>query len=315
MSKRNLLLCFDAFGTLFTPSTPIPTAYVQAAARHGINCGNAEHPKALAAQFKLAFKDESKQNPNYGRATGLGAEKWWGNVIQKSFKEFVKPDQEVPQALITDLLRRYSTKEGYRLYPDVLPFFQTLRDKISRGADASSWPWDKTVVGIITNSDDRVPGILNSFGLRIGPRRVGKSDQRSQKATLGDDISFVVLSYDVGFEKPDRRMFDAASEMLQETLAGNDEELKADDFEKLYVGDELEKDYLGAEAAGWNSIYLDRGSSTGGSGGDGELELVRKNVTDKEGKTTCVTAAKDLRALGSWCSSRKIGGSKDESTD
>lgn len=28
----------------------------------------------------VAFKHESKQNPNYGKATGLGAEKWWGNV-------------------------------------------------------------------------------------------------------------------------------------------------------------------------------------------------------------------------------------------
>lgn len=78
--KKNLLLCFDAFGTLFTPSTAIPTAYVRAAARHGIDCGNAEHPHALAAQFKQAFNEEAKQNPNYGKATDLGAEKWWGNV-------------------------------------------------------------------------------------------------------------------------------------------------------------------------------------------------------------------------------------------
>ena len=30
--------------------------------------------------LRTAFKKESKQNPNYGKATGLGAEKWWSNV-------------------------------------------------------------------------------------------------------------------------------------------------------------------------------------------------------------------------------------------
>lgn len=30
--------------------------------------------------LRTAFKKESTQNPNYGKATGLGAEKWWSNV-------------------------------------------------------------------------------------------------------------------------------------------------------------------------------------------------------------------------------------------
>lgn len=79
-AKKNLLLCFDAFGTLFTPSLPIPVAYARAAARHGIDCGDTEDPQVVGSRFKEAFNDQSKRNPNYGRATGLGAEKWWGNV-------------------------------------------------------------------------------------------------------------------------------------------------------------------------------------------------------------------------------------------
>lgn len=79
-SKRNLLLCFDAFGTLFTPGVPVPVAYAKAAARHGIDCGDTVHANAVAASFKAAFKQESKAHPNYGKAAGLGAEKWWGNV-------------------------------------------------------------------------------------------------------------------------------------------------------------------------------------------------------------------------------------------
>ncbi len=81
--KKNLLLCFDAFGTLFTPSVPVPKAYAAAALRHGIKCGDVDSPEAITsvtAQFKPSFKHESARNPNYGKATGLGAEKWWSNV-------------------------------------------------------------------------------------------------------------------------------------------------------------------------------------------------------------------------------------------
>jgi hypothetical protein len=79
-TKKNLLLCLDAFGTLFTPSIPIPIAYARAAAHHGIHIPNTEDPKEVEKRFKEAFKRESQQNPNYGKATGMGAEKWWGNV-------------------------------------------------------------------------------------------------------------------------------------------------------------------------------------------------------------------------------------------
>ena len=78
--KKNLLLCFDAFGTLFTPSVPIPIAYARAAKRHGIQCGDTDKAKKVGARFKDSFKSESQKNPNYGKANGLGAEKWWANV-------------------------------------------------------------------------------------------------------------------------------------------------------------------------------------------------------------------------------------------
>lgn len=80
-AKKNLLVCLDAFGTLFKPSVPIPVAYADAAAQHGIDCGDMKKAQLeVGARFKDAFKDESTRNPNYGRATGLGAENWWGNV-------------------------------------------------------------------------------------------------------------------------------------------------------------------------------------------------------------------------------------------
>jgi FMN phosphatase YigB (HAD superfamily) len=111
-----------------------------------------------------------------------------------------------------------------------------------------------------------------------------------------DDVSFVVLSYDVGFEKPDRRMFDSAVSMLQKTLAGNEDGLVADDFEKLYIGDEVEKDYVGAEAAGWRSILLDRENTTATK----SKELSYADVKDKSGTQRKVLVTNDLSALSGW---------------
>ncbi|KAH7088154.1 HAD-like domain-containing protein [Paraphoma chrysanthemicola] len=302
-AKRNLLLCFDAFGTLFAPSIPIPRAYARAAARHGILVSDTpEGESRVGARFKEAFKTESKKNPNYGIVTGLGAERWWGNIIRNTFTSFLKPGQEVPPALVTDLLEQFSTDRGYTLKPDVIDFFQELRKKKTTGkTQAMPWPFQKTVVGIITNSDHRVPGILESFGLNVSKQRVGESS-RLAKPSSEHDIDFVVLSYDVGYEKPDRRIFDAATQLLADSLKEDGEGLTTDDFERLYVGDEIEKDYIGARAAGWDAVLLDRHDSTKGDSrsNDENFSFGELEVKDKEGNDRKVTMAKTLFALQEW---------------
>lgn len=176
-----------------------------------------------------------------------------------------------------------------------------IRRKASNQSIDQSWPWEKTVVGIITNSDDRVPGILESFGLKVGPRRVGTPDQRTAEAVLEDDISFVVLSYDVGAEKPDRSIFDAAITSLEETLAGRSDALKVGDFEKLYVGDSLEHDYFGAKRAGWNALMLDRNEHYKSVFSKKDKSVVRTSIKHKTGNNFAkVAIIQNLQALGDW---------------
>lgn len=184
------------------------------------------------------------------------------------------------------------------MYEDVMPFFKMLREMEMK--DHEVWNWDKTVVGIITNSDDRVTGILESFGLKIGSRRVCTSDQRHLERSLDDDISFVILSYDVGFEKPDRRMFDSATDMLRQMLAVSHEGLKVDDFEKIYVGDELQKDYNGARDAGWSGLLLDRSSTTATASKASHRQLAEKTVQDKNGASQTVLTVTSLQGLSEW---------------
>lgn len=184
-------------------------------------------------------------------------------VIKGTFSPYIGPSEKVSEALISELLVRFSTSEGYDMYPDVLPFFRMLKQastERARAENEATWRWEKTVVGIITNSDDRVASVLSSFGLKVGPRRVGGPSHRIAGVSPYNDIQFVVLSYDVGYEKPDHRIFDAAIEMLKETLASDPATFgeSVNEYEKLYVGDSLEKDYLGAEASGWNAVYMDR---------------------------------------------------------
>lgn len=168
------------------------------------------------------------------------------------------------------------------MHADVLPFFEELRK--ARKCPDSNDPLSSLRVGIISNSDDRVSSILDSLGLRVGSRRYGMSLETSNLDGQGrDDIDFVALSYDVGVEKPDQKIFDAARE-----LGAMGSELEPG--ECLHVGDDFIKDVRAAEAAGWKSLRVDRSrekennlTRQGGLGVEGLVELVsilRMGYTD-----------------------------------
>ena len=149
--------------------------------------------------------------------------------------------------MILKLLQRFWCSEGYTLFSDVQPLIGKLRD--THKANNT-----RVVIGIITNSDDRVPDILRSFGLSVSRLRYGNHTTSAVYSEREHDIDFSVISYDVGHEKPDKRIFQAAEEVLSR---------KADDvagWRKVYVGDEYDKDVVGALNAGWNAVLIDRES-------------------------------------------------------
>ncbi|KAL8870423.1 MAG: hypothetical protein Q9174_003530, partial [Haloplaca sp. 1 TL-2023] len=196
------------------------------------------------------FKHQKKEHPNYGKASGMDPTRWWSNVIRSTFLPISPPSAAVPQSLIVALLRRFSSQEGYRLFDDVLPFFLELnRWRTQPGAThANGFDPMHLQVGIISNSDDRVSAILASLGLHVNERTCGPSAAIEAKGPF--DIDWVTLSYDVGAEKPDRSIFDAAEKTSAITR----------DSENLFchVGDSLSEDYHGAREAGWESLLLDR---------------------------------------------------------
>ena len=171
-------------------------------------------------------------------------------MIQSTFEPIASPDT-LPQKLIPNLLDHFSSSAGYQIYPDVLGFFRRLRSQRYLAQRHPTAPVD-TVVGMITNSDSRVPSILDSYGLRIGARRFSPTVSEEPLLKLPtNDFDFVTLSYDVGLGKPDRGIFDAAK-----MCAGSLRSEK--DIEQIYihVGDDRIKDFQAAENAGWKGVWL-----------------------------------------------------------
>lgn len=75
--RHNLVLCFDAFGTLIKPKQPILNQYALVAEQCGLKNLDVSQ---LTASFAAAYKAESAAHPNYGKASNMGAERWWTNV-------------------------------------------------------------------------------------------------------------------------------------------------------------------------------------------------------------------------------------------
>ncbi|KAJ6031069.1 hypothetical protein N7540_001801 [Penicillium herquei] len=285
---RTLLLTFDAFDTLFSPRPSVPEQYVSVAHEYGLS-RTAITPKKLRAAFKDSYRTQLAQYPNYGRDDVLrgrygGPRQWWEEVIQNTFaqtlsssKQCSNKQPQLPTGLVQNLLDRFAGAEGYSLYEDVPPFFARMRE-----LKASELGYfDRVVIGVISNSDDRVPAVLRDLGLRVGDLRADQDlpsmvlpgfEQRSYAdfdndtamrrydgLQLDDDIDMVITSYEAGEEKPNRLIFDVAER--QARILVRQPGLPEDEpWTRVHVGDDYNKDYLAARNAGWHSYLLLRGN-------------------------------------------------------
>lgn len=159
----------------------------------------------------------------------------------------------------------------------------------------------RLVIGVITNSDDRVPDVLSSLGLRVNGLRYGTSlekisEKSGRKQTEAQDIDFCIMSYDVGVEKPHSEIFNAAVSTLDSLLSAEGNSFERNDWDLLYVGDEVAKDAKGAVQAGWNAVLLDRGSEVDAAY-EGDAPGV-EGVLEVEGKE--VPVLKGFEALGTY---------------
>lgn len=315
--KRTLLLTFDAFGTLFHPHPPVPEQYAATAHEFGLP-RELVTPHRIRTAFKDVFRAHLKQYPNYGRADVLrgrygGPRQWWEEVIRGCFRQVLASEQELgssgqwvpadvigdyelPNRMIEALVNRFAGPEGYTLYEDVGPFFARMREIRTSPSPSPGRSFDRILLGVISNSDDRVPSVLKALGLRVGdmradqdlssmelpgfeqrrgPRNNTVDAQESHVTGAGNrldvdlDLDLIITSYEAGKEKPNRLIFDVARRQAQ--LLAREEKhthgsaplgvANRDEWVCVHVGDDYEKDYLAAMDAGWRSYLLPRGEA------------------------------------------------------
>ena len=208
------VIFFDAMGTLFDLKSSVGETYAAVAARFGVSVSGPALDRAFAAAFRvappMAFPGVSPE------ALAQCESDWWLALAQQTFAQAGVIDQfDSFPAFFRELYRHFSTPEPWRVYPDTVP---TLEQWRSRGVP----------LGVISNFDSRLHGILKELGLR-------------------DYFSSVTISTEAGAAKPDAAIFAVAlaKHGIQPALA-------------WHIGDSRSADYVGARAAGIQGFWLRR---------------------------------------------------------
>jgi putative hydrolase of the HAD superfamily len=138
---------------------------------------------------------------------------WWREVVFRTL------GQENP-ACFEELFEIFAHAGAWQVFPDVE---ETLREAHSRGLP----------IGVISNWDERLRPLLDEIG-------------------LARYIDSMTISCEVGTEKPDAKVFQAALH-----TAG------VEANEAVHVGDSYKEDVCGAEAVGMTAILLNRNRGEG----------------------------------------------------
>ncbi|PNF32148.1 Rhythmically expressed gene 2 protein [Cryptotermes secundus] len=213
--SRLRLVTFDVTETLLTFRVPPAEKYADVGAQFGVIVD----PNVISANFKKHWRYMSTSHPNFGQRTGLGWEKWWKLLVNKTFQDTVQGNAynvSIFDTIGDHLIELYKTCECWKTVEgaeELLNHFNKLR----------------VPLGIISNYDERLETVLEAMDLH-------------------HHFQFIITSYCAGFEKPDSRIFRLALCQL-----GNGS-IKPN--EALHVGNMPEIDYLGAVKAGWNAALV-----------------------------------------------------------
>ncbi len=202
---------FDLYGTLAGFDPPREEIQARAAAKFGLEVTK----KGIDAGYHMADEFMTRQNSRKPIRTMNANEQW---AFFSNFEQLILKGagHEVGQVVAGQVWAEVR-KQEYRiaLFPDVIDGLDRLR---SHGL----------TVSVISN--------MNTTGERL-----------CDDLGLTGHVDFAITSGEIGFEKPDPRIFEAALARANVT---------AD--QAALVGDQLESDIYGAEAVGMRPILMDR---------------------------------------------------------
>lgn len=168
------------------------------------------------------------------------------------------------------LLRRFASAEAYQLSEGIPETLKRISNTHQTGSQEREGKRTLTL-SMATNSDERILEACKALGLgrfldldiRYDPQRrptnIEGQGAEAQKRRV--PVSGPTLSYDVGFEKPDKRFFHAAVQRAFPDPVGGEgtpSVLRQMCQQTLYVGDHFSEDYLGARRAGLQAVWLQR---------------------------------------------------------
>lgn len=178
--------------------------------------GHVKEPGELEEAFMRIWKADVQQcTPEI---TAHSEKQRWKNVITRTFDGLAPLDMD---ALFDELWSAFATASRWRLPAETLP---TLRELQARGYR----------LAVLSNWDERLRPLLDEIG-------------------LAPFFEHVFVSYEIGFEKPDQRIF-AAVEQRLESRGHN----------ILHIGDSYLHDVTGALSRGWNVVQAFCDSGTEG---------------------------------------------------
>lgn len=210
--KRFRLVTFDITDTLIRFSRAPAIQYAKTAAEMGI--GDIDQG-AMESCFKKEFKAMNSLYPNWGYSTpNFTWQQWWSLLVTNIF-HCVKPDidSEKLKELTKKLIRIYRTSDCY----SHIDGGRDLVDKVRRAGKQ---------IGVISNFDPSLIQVLNEVG-------------------LADKFDFILTSYDVGFQKPNKEIYNASLKISN-----------VQPHEALHIGNMYALDYIGARNAGWSSLLI-----------------------------------------------------------
>ena len=206
--KRPKIIFFDVGGTLIYPEPSVGRVYYEVAKKHGVVAPSAE---AVARAFQSAVGGLSEGQTHSKR----NARKWWRGQVGRTFALLGHRESLALDRIFEELFDYFARPEAWRLFDEVDGTLERLRTADLR-------------LGIISNWDYRLLRILAGFKIL-------------------EQFDPVVISFDVGFEKPEKEIF-----LLACKRAG------VKPLEALMVGDSPEEDFEGARAAGMNAVLVNR---------------------------------------------------------
>jgi len=200
-------ITIDATGTLIDPYPSVGSVYRDVLKRHGVEADE----KLLQRRFVEGFRGLT-QIPRCPVDENTEYE-FWKRLVMNVVEPWVA--FEKADMVFVDAYEAFARAENWRFHDGAEEMLKNLKGRGYR-------------LALMSNADARCRSILNEMG-------------------LAQYLEYILLSCELGYEKPDIRAFRAAEKILD-----------AKTHELLRVRDSFRNDGAGPEAAGWHALVIGR---------------------------------------------------------